>query len=121
MALPHRAKGRLAAVLDPDQRRRLALATLRTVVEAVAQAGAEPIVLTPDPAALEPVPGALLMAEEPGTEGLNGALEAALKSLAGGPVLILHADLPLASGPEVARLALLPAGARPFRRNGAQP
>lgn len=112
MASPLRAKGRLAAILDPDQRRELALTSLRTVVEAAASAGAEPVVLTPVPALLGPIEGGRLMAEAPGSEGLNSALEAALRRLPPGPVLILHADLPLASASELGRLLGVLEGSR---------
>ena len=95
-----RAKGRLAALLEPGERETLALITFETVLRA---AGPGAIVLTADPTIAKAAGGrARVLAEAPGAAGLNGQLEAALRRLAAEPsrlssVLILHADLPLAS------------------------
>ncbi|MCC7363253.1 MAG: 2-phospho-L-lactate guanylyltransferase [Dehalococcoidia bacterium] len=97
-----RAKGRLAGVIDARRRRELALATLRTVLAAAADAGYPATVLTADPhvvlEAEEAEAGAL--PEVAGATGLNGQLEAAIARLdiPPGGLLILHADLPLATG-----------------------
>lgn len=97
-----RAKGRLAEVLTPLQREELAKATLATVLEAVTAAGYSLAVLTSDEAvaALLP-PGARLIEESPDAAGLNPQLEYAQGILAAGPLLILHADLPLATAAAV--------------------
>lgn len=98
-----KAKGRLGGVLSAVERRELALITMRTVVEAVAQCGVEPAVLTADEAVAKAAraAGARVIAEDAGAHGLNGQLERALD---GAPdVLVLHADLPLASARSLAR------------------
>lgn len=91
-----RAKGRLAEVLSPGERETLALITLETVLHA---AGPEAVVLTPDGRVAAFAAGRAQVVRENATaKGLNGQLEFALKELGGVPaVLILHADLPLAT------------------------
>ena len=94
-----RAKGRLAGILNDDERAMLSLITLETVLHA---AGQDAIVLTPDERVAEAArPHARILAEDPKAAGLNGQLEAALAALRAESnpdcVLILHADLPLAS------------------------
>ncbi|MFN0145530.1 MAG: 2-phospho-L-lactate guanylyltransferase [Dehalococcoidia bacterium] len=114
------AKGRLAEVLAPGERRELARITFRTVLDAVRGAGATPVVLTADPE----VPGVAgagtrVLDEVPSARGLNAQLESAIDRLGkeraapgGARLLILHADLPLASAEAVRRL-LASAGAPP--------
>lgn len=97
-----RAKGRLAEILGPADRSRLAIATVHTVVNAVRAAACEPVVLTRDPAVkAELGPLAAILAEDPAVQGLNAQLESAIARLgSAGPLdelAILHADLPLAS------------------------
>lgn len=101
-----RAKGRLEAALDSEQRVALALATLSTVIEAARGARGEVAVLTGDPAVEAILPsGVAVIHEEPGYDGLNGQLENAIAGLdAGLDLLIIHADLPLASGKALRRL-----------------
>ena len=94
-----RAKGRLAEVLEAEERRMLALITLETVLHA---AGNAAIVLTADPDVGAAAGQARVLAESPSTRGLNGQLEYAVAVLAAEGVakerlLILHADLPLAT------------------------
>lgn len=99
-----RAKGRLAALLSPEERTTLALITLETVLHA---AGPASIVLTADRRVAEAAKGkARLLAESPDREGLNPQLEAAVATLiadgtAREQLLILHADLPLATNEAV--------------------
>lgn len=98
-----RAKGRLAETLDPAARVRLFLATVRTVIAAANDAGMRPIVLTRDPRiAAECGRLATVLEEDSAVFGLNAQLESAIRRLTtpGGldELLILHADLPLASG-----------------------
>lgn len=97
-----RAKGRLAEILAPDDRARLTLATLRTVVDAVRASGNDAFVLTRDERIRSEAEGkATVIDEEPAAKGLNAQLESAIARLAANQgldeVLILHADLPLAS------------------------
>ena len=93
-----RAKGRLAEILEPDQRETLTLITLATVLHA---AGDRAIVLTPDERIATFVNGrARILREIPGRPGLNPQIDQAIEELlAEGTVtdrlLILHADLPL--------------------------
>lgn len=93
-----RAKGRLAELLTPGEREQLALATLDTVLRAVNEAGFEPVVLSADESLGERLEKqTTIVAESPEASGLNGQLEALLGTFHGEDVLILHADLPLAS------------------------
>jgi 2-phospho-L-lactate guanylyltransferase len=108
-----RAKGRLAILLEPAQRRELFLATLRTVVEAATAAGTEPVILTADAEVAGCFPGVRVLDEDPACSGLNAQIESALGRIdpPQGGVLILHADLPLATAEAITRLvAAAPAG-----------
>jgi 2-phospho-L-lactate guanylyltransferase len=93
-----KAKGRLSAVLTPEQRETLTLITLGTVLHA---AGPSAIVLTPDERIAEFVDGkARIIREVPGRPGLNPQIDHAIEDLMGNGILtdrllILHADLPL--------------------------
>lgn len=101
-----RAKGRLATYLAPDQRRELFLATLRTVLDAVAGAGCDAVLLTPDREVVRAFPGVRIVKEEPALSGLNAQLEFALSRVPPPPagILILHADLPLVTPAALKRL-----------------
>jgi 2-phospho-L-lactate/phosphoenolpyruvate guanylyltransferase len=93
-----RAKGRLAEVLTPSQRVELAKATLSTVLGAVLQSGYPLAVLTSDDAVLALLPaGTRLIREAPDVSGLNPQLEYAVRQLGVERLLILHADLPIAT------------------------
>ena len=93
-----RAKGRLAALLEPSERAELVRRSLGTVLEAVAGAGLEAVVLTSDEAVRTALPaGVHTLAEEPGLRGLSAQLERAAERLDVDELLILHADLPLAT------------------------
>lgn len=97
-----RAKGRLAPDLSPEDRAKLALATLATVLESASGAGLEPVVVTRDPAVAAAVsPVARVLDEDPAFTGLNPQLESAVARLGQerplAELLVLHADLPLAS------------------------
>lgn len=102
-----RAKGRLAALLSPEERTTLALITLETVLHA---AGPSSIVLTADRRVADAAAGkARIVPESPDLEGLNPHLEAAVAALVSDGVarerlLILHADLPLATEEAIANL-----------------
>lgn len=102
-----RAKGRLAGLLSAEERECLALITLETVLHA---AGRRAIVLTPDERVAAHVGGrGRVVREEAGLAGLNPQLERAIATLmADGTVtsrlLILHADLPLATAGAIATL-----------------
>lgn len=106
-----RAKGRLSALLSAAERAALALATFETVCAAVVEAGYALAVLTSDPR-VAARGRALLIGEDPVRRGLNAQLEAAIAGLDSPPqLLILHADLPLATGAALRSLvaAALPA------------
>ena len=94
-----RAKGRLAALLEPEERAELVRQSLATVLGAVREAGMEAVVLTSDKAVRAGLPdGVRALGEDPEVRGLSGQLENAAGRLAAGELLILHADLPLATG-----------------------
>jgi 2-phospho-L-lactate guanylyltransferase len=95
-----KAKGRLGGLLSAEERECLALITLETVLHA---AGPRAIVLTPDERVVGHVGSrGRVVREDAGLKGLNAQLERAITALmAEGAVtsrlLILHADLPLAT------------------------
>lgn len=95
-----RAKGRLSALLAPEERETLAVITFETVLRAVGPAA---IVLTPDKLIAGLAEGrARVLGEDPVKKGLNEQLERAVEVLldetpASPALLILHADLPLAT------------------------
>ena len=98
-----RAKGRLAALLEPEERAELVRRSLATVLEAVVEAGLEAVVLTSDEGVRAGLPsGVRSLEEEPDLRGLSAQLESAARRLGVGELLILHADLPLAT-PEALR------------------
>lgn len=93
-----RAKGRLATLLEPEERAELVRRSLATVLGAVRGAGMEAVVLTSDGAVVAGLPGGVrTLAEDPRRKGLSAQLERAAERLAVEEVLILHADLPLAT------------------------
>lgn len=93
-----RAKGRLAALLSPEERAELARRSLATALGAVAEAGMTAIALTADEAVRATLPaGVRVLDEEPDLRGLSAQLERAAERLAVSELLILHADLPLAT------------------------
>jgi 2-phospho-L-lactate guanylyltransferase len=96
-----RAKGRLAELLTPAERVELAEATLLTVVAAAQDAGFALAILTADRRVGDLVgTPARMVAEDPALRGLNAQIEAAIAVLdvPSGGLLIVHADLPLATG-----------------------
>jgi 2-phospho-L-lactate guanylyltransferase len=103
-----RAKGRLATMLDAATREALALATLRTVLAAAEAACGRVVVLTADArvSALAAGERVTFLAEDPKRQGLNAQLEFALEGIAEAArgVLILHADLPLATADGLAEV-----------------
>lgn len=102
-----RAKGRLADLLAAEERQALAMITFETVLHACE---GEAVVLTDDPRVAASAAGrARVLAENPRSKGLNGQLEAAVAALtadgtAREGLLILHADLPLATNEAVEAL-----------------
>jgi 2-phospho-L-lactate guanylyltransferase len=97
-----RAKGRLADVLEPVDRVMLAAATFAEVVNAAGEAGLRTVILAARPE--DVIFEAEVMEERGDVSGLTAQLEGALESLGAPEVLILHADLPLATGAELRRL-----------------
>lgn len=93
-----RAKRRLAERFTAEQREQLAIATFRTVTQAVRDAGLLSVALTPEPERVRSLAAAdEVIGEAPGRSGLNGQVEGLAPQLSD-QVLILHADLPLATG-----------------------
>ena len=91
-----RAKGRLAALLAPEERAELVRRSLATVLEAVAGAGLEAVVLTSDEDVRALLPeGVRILGEDAEVRGLSAQLERAAERLDVQELLILHADLPL--------------------------
>jgi 2-phospho-L-lactate guanylyltransferase len=96
------AKGRLAPAVGPLQRRLLAIAMFEDVVAALqaVPALAAPVVVSPDREVWRRADamGCRVVEEPPGAGDLNGALTAAARRLGNGsPLLVVAADLPLAS------------------------
>lgn len=97
-----RAKGRLQSLLSPQERRLLALATLGTVLAACDGVGLPVTVLSRDRAVADALPpGVALMGEDAALDGLNAQLERAVALLGADDLLVLHADLPLATSDAV--------------------
>ncbi len=93
-----RAKGRLAALLEPEERAELVQRSLATVLGAVREAGMEAVVLTSDGGVGAVLPRDVrVLAEDMEVQGLSAHLESAAERLALEELLILHADLPLAT------------------------
>lgn len=93
-----RAKGRLAALLEPAERAELVRKLLETVLAAVEGAGMQAVVLTSDADVFAMVPNTVkVLTEDPDRHSLNGQLEYASEALPVEELLILHADLPLAT------------------------
>lgn len=91
-----RAKGRLAALLEPAERAELVRRSLSAVLAAVEGARMEAVVLTSDGAVAAEVPaGVRVLAEEPELRGLSAQLQSAADRLGVDELLVLHADLPL--------------------------
>jgi 2-phospho-L-lactate guanylyltransferase len=103
------AKGRLAPEVGPLQRRLLAIAMFEDVIAAVQAVPAleAPVVVSPDREVWRRADalGCRVVEEPPGAGDLNGALAAAAASLDNGsPLLVVAADLPLASAAGLERV-----------------
>lgn len=100
-----RAKGRLASLLTAEERVALAQATFKTVMAASRGTGADLYVLTNDPR-IRATEGVTVLDEDASRHGLNAQLEAATQRIGApeGGLLILHADLPLASSETIEAL-----------------
>lgn len=95
-------KGRLAAVLTPDERQQMATLMLDDVIAALRAAEHVAGIAVVSDEALSQYPDVLHL-PDPG-QGLNAAVTAGVADLAQrgiGAVLVLHGDLPLLTGPEV--------------------
>ena len=105
---PTEAKARLAGLLSPDERADLSRVTFLTVADALLGAGVPFAVLTPNAVAAADltVGECTVIEEQPSIRGLNAQLQVALNGATfaeADSVLILHADLPLAT-PNAVRL-----------------
>jgi 2-phospho-L-lactate/phosphoenolpyruvate guanylyltransferase len=110
------AKGRLGPWLSPLERRLLAIAMFEDVVAALqAVAGLEaPVVVSPDREVWRRAEaiGCRVVEEPAGAGGLNAALALAADGLAGADgLLVVAADLPLASASSIARVLAAAAAA----------
>jgi 2-phospho-L-lactate guanylyltransferase len=108
------AKGRLAPRLGPLQRRLLAIAMFEDVVAALQAVPAleAPVVVSPDREVWRRAEalGCRVVEEPPGAGDLNRALTAAAASLSdGAPLLVVAADLPLATAAGLERVLAAPA------------
>ena len=91
---PRNPKTRLSCVLEPGEREIFAEMMLSDVIDAVIEGGCEPLILSTEPYSLGDVPVLI------STSGLNEALNAFLAQQ-GAPILIIMADLPLATAESV--------------------
>jgi len=103
------AKGRLAPEVGPLQRRLLAIAMFEDVIAALqaVPALAAPVVVSPDREVWRRAEalGCRVVEEPPGTGDLNAALAAAAARAGNGsPLLVVVADLPLASAAGLERV-----------------
>jgi len=102
------AKGRLAPEVGPLQRRLLAIAMFEDVIAALqaVPALAAPVVVSPDREVWRRADamGCRVVEEPPGAGDLNAALAAAAKAAANGALLVVAADLPLASAAGLERV-----------------
>jgi 2-phospho-L-lactate/phosphoenolpyruvate guanylyltransferase len=102
------AKGRLAPEVGPLQRRLLAIAMFEDVIAALQAVPAleAPVVVSPDREVWRRADalGCRVVEEPPEAGDLNGALASAAASLRRGPLLVVAADLPLASAAGLERV-----------------
>jgi 2-phospho-L-lactate guanylyltransferase len=102
------AKGRLAPEVGPLQRRLLAIAMFEDVVAALqAVPGLDrPVVVSPDREVWRRADalGCRVVEEPPGAGDLNGALAAAAAATNGSALVVVAADLPLASAAGLERV-----------------
>ena len=103
------AKGRLAPEVGPLQRRLLAIAMFEDVIAALqaVPALAAPVVVSPDREVWRRADamGCRVVEEPPGAGDLNAALAAAARAAGNGsPLLVVAADLPLASAAALERV-----------------
>jgi 2-phospho-L-lactate guanylyltransferase len=119
--VPHRglehAKTRLAGVLDPDQRADLAERLLRHVLEVAVEAGADVVVISPDPGLDRLVTDAGARLSVQRGLGLNtGLTQARGEAVEDGVevVAVLHGDLPALTSPDVTALLSAVSGDGPL-------
>ena len=102
------AKGRLAPEVGPLQRRLLAIAMFEDVIAALQAVPAltAPVVVSPDREVWRRADamGCRVVEEPPGAGGLNAALAAAAKAVSNASLLVVAADLPLASAAGLERV-----------------
>jgi 2-phospho-L-lactate guanylyltransferase len=95
---PAGPKSRLSGILSPEEREAFARAMLEDVIAAARDANCSPVIVATELFDSEDVQ--ITIADK----DLSGTLNEVL-SQAAGPVLILMADLPLATGPAIKRVA----------------
>jgi len=95
---PAGPKSRLSGILSPEEREAFARAMLEDVIAAAKDANCSPVIVATELFDSEDVQ--ITIADK----DLSGTLNEVL-SQAAGPVLILMADLPLATGPAIKRVA----------------
>jgi 2-phospho-L-lactate/phosphoenolpyruvate guanylyltransferase len=109
------AKGRLAPAAGPLQRRLLAIAMFEDVIAALqAVKGLQaPVVVSPDREVWRRADalGCRVVEEPPGVGDLNASLTAAATAAGGAALLVVAADLPLASAAGLERVLRAAAGA----------
>ena len=102
------AKGRLAPAVGPLPRRLLALAMFEDVIAALQSVPglAAPVVVSPDREVWRRADalGCRVVEEPPGAADLNAALATAAARFGNGPLLVVAADLPLASAAGLERV-----------------
>lgn len=94
---PTNPKTRLSCVLDQPEREKFARMMLCDVLAAVGEAGCEPVILATEPFSCDTV----RVVHDP--RGLNESINAYIRETPG-PLLIIMADIPLASAPSIRRM-----------------
>jgi len=110
------AKGRLAATLSVEARRRISQELATRTIAALRDAGAAPLVLAADDEVEEWARRQQIPVTTEQGSSLNGAAQAAAATAAAadGAWLICHADLPLIGGEVVSRVVTTLASGRPI-------
>jgi 2-phospho-L-lactate guanylyltransferase len=95
---PTNPKTRLSCILSQEEREAFARAMLVDVIDAVKDANCSPVIVGTELFDSEDVQVTIADAD------LNGALNSLVQQSTGDPLLIIMADLPLATGPSIRRV-----------------